>query len=263
MVPGQNLVLLALPGGVPGDIHRLVRQSRLCATHPALVAEVLAPAVEPGAISPCGLDDSANATVTAGKQPFDDAGLAVVVAKPDGRCVAPVGPNRLPEDPQARIRLLGAELRAPLERGVRLGHEPADRHRAADVTLAADPAPGLDDPLGKVGDLQHVLVGLGGQATHEVELHVAPAGRVGGSDGVDQVILGDHLVDHPAQALGAALGSERQARASPAPGQLVGQVDVEGVHPGRRQRKTGLGALIAIGEALGDLGDLGVVRAGQ
>ena len=173
---------------------------------------MLAPAVEAAAVAPHGLDDLADAAVTAREQALDDAGLAVVVAEPDGRAVALVGADRLAQLGQAGVGLLGAELRGPLERRVRLGHEAADRDGAADVAAARDLAAGLDDPLGELGDLEHVLVGLGGQAAHEVELHLAPAGAVGRGDGVDEVLLGDHLVDHLADALGPALGRERQAR---------------------------------------------------
>src|SRR5664280_3915385 len=112
---------------------------------------------------------------------------------------------------------------------MRFGDEPADRDGATDVTPAGDLSTGLDDPPGEVGDLKHVLVGLGGQAAHEVQLHLPPAGRVGRGDGVDQVVLADHLVDDLANALRAALGRERQAGTAPAAGQLVGQVDVEGI----------------------------------
>src|SRR5665647_653136 len=210
VVPGQNLVLLALPRREPGNIDGLFRQSRCGSTHPALVVEVFAPAIEPGTVTPCRLDDLADSTVTATQQPFDDSGLAIVVAESDGRCITLVGPDHVTQLLQPRVGLLGAELGAPLERCVGLGHEPADRHGATDVALTADPPPGLDDPLGQVGDLQHVLVGLGGQAAHEVQLHVAPAGGEGGSDGVDQVVLADRLVDHSANALGPGLGRERQ-----------------------------------------------------
>ena len=123
--------------------------------------------------------------------------------------------------------------------------------------------PGRDDLLGQVGDLQHVVVGLGRQAAHEVELHLPPPGGVGRGDGADQVFLGHHLVDDLADALAAALGCERQTGTATVAGELVGQVDVERVDAGRRQRQRGLGALVAVGEALGHRRDLAVVGAGQ
>src|SRR4051794_38124891 len=84
--------------------------------------------------------------------------------------------------------------------------DPADRHRAPDVLAAAGLPAGADDLDREVGDLQHVLVGLGRQTAHEVELHLLPAVGVGGGDGADEVVLGHRLVDHPADPLAAALG---------------------------------------------------------
>src|SRR3954465_3802773 len=46
VVPGQDLVLLALAGGVPVDVDALL----LRGLHPAVVGEVLAPAVEDAAV---------------------------------------------------------------------------------------------------------------------------------------------------------------------------------------------------------------------
>jgi hypothetical protein len=142
---------------------------------------------------------------------------------------------------------------------VRLGDEATDRHRAPDVIAATDLTAGLDDLLGQLGDLEDVLVGLGRQAAHEVELDLPPAGAIGRGDGVDQVVLGDHLVDDLADPLTAPFGGEGEAGSAAVAGELVGQVDVEGVDPGRRERQTHLGALVAIGQALGHLADLGVV----
>src|SRR5665647_1030281 len=64
MIPGQDLTLLTLAGGVPGNINRLVGESTQRTPHPTLIAEVLTPAVEPPAVTPRGLDDLADATVT-------------------------------------------------------------------------------------------------------------------------------------------------------------------------------------------------------
>jgi hypothetical protein len=80
-----------------------------------------------------------------------------------------------------------------------------------------------------VGDLEHVLVGLGGQATHEVELHLPPPLRVRRCDGPDQVVLADHLVDHPAQSFRTAFGGERQPGSPAVAGEFVREVDVERV----------------------------------
>ena len=57
-------------------------------------------------------------------------------------------------------------------------------------------------------DAAHVLVLLGGQADHEVELHLRPAAREDALGGFEQLLLGDVLVDHVAHALRAGLGRE-------------------------------------------------------
>ncbi len=151
----------------------------------------------------------------------------------------------------------------PLERRVRLRHEPADRHRAADVAGAGDVATGLDHLRRELGDLQHVLIGLRRQPAHEVELDLAPAGAVRGRDGPDQVLFADHLVDHAPQALGATLGREREAGPPAVARQFVGKRDVERIDACGRERQRGLRALVPIGESLRDVPDLAVVGGRQ
>src|ERR1019366_276507 len=119
VVPGQHLVLLTLASGEPGNVDRLVRPGDLGTTHQAGIAEVLAPAVEPGTVTPGRLDDLADTAVTAGQQSFDDAGLAIVIAETDGRGVPPVAPDRVAQHLQPRVGLRCAELGTPLERGMR------------------------------------------------------------------------------------------------------------------------------------------------
>ena len=66
-------------------------QRLLGGAHPAVVGEVLAPAVEAAAVAPDLLDDRADAAVAAREQALDDAGLAVVVAEADRAAVLLVG----------------------------------------------------------------------------------------------------------------------------------------------------------------------------
>src|SRR5690606_24032160 len=116
--------------------------------------------------------------------------------------------------------------------------------------------PRLDDLAGEVGDGEDVGVLLGGQPAHEVQLDLAPPRRVGRGDRADQVLFGDHLVDDPTHPLAAALGCEREPGAASVTGQLVGQLDIEGVDPGGGQREPGVGAFVTVREVLGDLADL-------
>src|SRR5690606_1724688 len=87
MVPGHDLVIGALAGGVPVEVDAGAGQCLRGCGLPALVGEVLAPAVEPGTVTPDLLEDPADATVASGEQSFDGAGLAVVVAETDRAAV--------------------------------------------------------------------------------------------------------------------------------------------------------------------------------
>ncbi len=118
---------------------------------------------------------------------------------------------------------------------MRLGDETADRDCDTDVAVTAGEPPRLDHLPGEIRDGEHVVVGLGGQAAHEVQLDLPPALGVGRADRTDQVIFADHLVDDLPQPFGAALGREREPAAPAVAGELVGECDVERVHPGRGQ----------------------------
>ncbi len=212
MVPGQHLVAVALAGGEPGQVDAV--QFGVGRGDPAGEGEVLGPAVEAAALAPDPLDDGADPAVAAREQTLDQRRLAVVVAHPDRAPERLVGVDGRAQLAQPVVDGLGIGLRGPLERRVRLGHEAADRDRAADVLVPGGLPAGPDDVVGHLGDLEDVLVGLGGQAAHEVELDLAPALGVRGRGGADQVVLADHLVDDAAQPLRAALGRERQAGAA-------------------------------------------------
>ena len=158
-----------------------------------------------------------------------------MVSHADGATKASVGANGLLEQCQTFVDDLCRGLGRPLERGVRFGDEPADADRAPDVLASRGLATGLDDVHGHVLDPQDVLVGLGGQPTHEVQLHLTPSVAEGRGHGVDEVLLGDLLVDDPAHPFRAALGSEGEPGSASVARELVGQVDVEGVDAGARQ----------------------------
>ncbi len=112
--------------------------------------------------------------------------------------------------PILRPELVDTVLAEPLERRVRLRHEPADRHRAARLLRVA--AADVDHVVRQLRDAQRVVVHLGRQAGEEIELHPPPTLRVRGVDRVVEVVLEDQLVDDPAQAPRARLGRERQTR---------------------------------------------------
>src|SRR4029079_1255033 len=93
VVPGQDLVVVALAGGVPVEVDAGAGQGALAGREPAGIGEVLAPAVEAAAVAPDVLDDPAQAAVAAGQQSLDRARLAVVVAETDGAAVPLVRPD--------------------------------------------------------------------------------------------------------------------------------------------------------------------------
>jgi len=109
--------------------------------------------------------------------------------------------------PDPFTALIDGELRLPLEGGVGLGHKGAD----PDIDLAASASVSVGLFFGLHCQLSNgvdVLHGLGRQADHEIELHDLPAQGEGVPAGVQQVLLGNTLVDDPAQALAAGLGGQ-------------------------------------------------------
>src|ERR1700712_4448795 len=116
VVPGQHLGVRPLPGGEPFEVDTGAGEPCLGRGDPAVVGEVLAPAVEPRAVAPDLLDDATHATVAAGQESFDDARLAVVVAEADGAAVLAVRAHLLAQLAQPLVGGLDVELRGPLER---------------------------------------------------------------------------------------------------------------------------------------------------
>src|SRR5204862_5332629 len=127
------------------------------------------------------------------------------------------------------------------------GHKTTDAYGAPDIPPPTDLSTGGDHSLCELRDCQHVLISFGRQPAHEVELDLPPALRVGSRNSANQVIFSDHLVDHFAHPLGAALGRESQSGAPSIAGQLVCKIDIERVHSGTWQRQRNVGALITIG----------------
>src|SRR5215207_427793 len=263
MLPGQHLGVVALARGVPVKIDSGAIQASLGATSPTLVREVLAPAVESAAIPPNCFDDRAHTAIAATQQSFDDARLPIVITEADRPAILPITTNRIPQLDQPRVHGFMITLRCPLERGMRFGHEATDAHCAADIAPTADSSTGSDHSLGELPNGEYVFVGLGRQATHEIQLDLPPAVRVRRRHGSDQILLSDHLVDHFAHPFGAALGREGKPGAPAVAGQLVGEVDVERVHPCAWQRERNVAALITISKLVSNLGNLGMITAGQ
>ena len=112
---------------------------------------------------------------------------------------------------------------------------------------------------GHAGDAEHVLVGLAGQADHEVQLEPGEPALERGPHGLVELRLVHALVDRVAQRLGARLGRERQRAAlvGGEPGEaLRRRVDAQ-----RRQRHAQAGAQLA--DARERLRDAAVVARAQ
>ena len=116
----------------------------------------------------------------------------------------------------AKHRLLAKDLvvgvhGAPLERRVGFRHVCGHADGDPRTPVALDPARHLERAGAGSHDLANVVVFLGGQPNHEVELHLVPSTREHALGGLHELLFGDVLVDDVAHALAAGLGRERQA----------------------------------------------------
>jgi hypothetical protein len=98
--------------------------------------------------------------------------------------------------------------------------------------------PVLVHPVGQVADGGHVLVGLGRQADHEIELHRVPTAAVDLLGHGHQVVVGDPLVDDRAHPVRGRLRREGEARL-PDGAHHVGEVHRKRVGPQTRQAHVG------------------------
>ena len=197
----------------PGLFERVVPQGEV---------EVLGPFLERAAGTPHVLDDRTHATVAPAHEALHRGGLGVVPAQGQ----APRRPRRVLQQAHLAAQLGHGVLAEPLERRVGLGHEAA--HRGGDGHVVVVAATDLGAGTGQTGDAEHVLVGLGGQADEEVQLHPPPALGEGGVDGGIEVLFPDELVDDLAHAPRPALGGEGEAGAAHLL-DLGGQAHGEGV----------------------------------
>ena len=133
---------------------------------PGVELELLVPRVEARAGLVSVLDHVAQRAVAARDHAFEPAALGVVHLE------AHVAVARaLPEHLLLALHGLMAVHLAPLERGVRLGHVGAHADHHARL-LADQTAADRRCLQARLDDAEHVFVLFGGQADHEVELHV-------------------------------------------------------------------------------------------
>ena len=253
--PGHQLVLFALAVGVKVR----VKTAFLEGLEPAVEGEILLPRGEVLALVPRRFDHPAKAPVAAGNDGLHIARVGIVPVVGDG-----FRQHILAQQLHAALVLLLGDLRLPLKRRVRLGHEPRGRDRDAHaaVLVARALAPGVHDVGRDLGNAEHILVRLGRKSQHEVELDRAVAAGKGAAAGGQQVLLGEILVDGVAQALRAGLGRKGQAGLSSLLQSLHERHgEVVGAQARQRQADMLLGCPLV--QIIQQLFQLSVVRGGQ
>src|SRR5262249_22815002 len=149
---------------------------------PPVEVEVLAPLLERATGAPDALDRATDATVTARRDAFGERRARVVPLHLRARSLA-----RVAQEADLAAELVDTVPPEPLERRLRLRHEPTDRHGRAGL-LAVLPAD-LGDALCELGDAERVVVHLGRQAGQEVELHAPPTLRVRRIDRAVEIVF--------------------------------------------------------------------------
>jgi hypothetical protein len=128
--------------------------------------------------------------------------------------------------------------------------------------LGVEGEPRLHRAQREIGDGADVVVALGRQADHEVQLDVVPAALVGLARHAEQLLVGDPLVDERPQPGRGRLGGKRQASAADV-GDHVCQLDGERVQPQARQRDADPLGRGPLDDMLDHLADVGVVTRRQ
>ena len=174
------------------------------------------------------------------------------------------GVDGLPQHLHPALVFLPGNLGLPLEGGVGLGDKVRGGNRDTDATLLVGGGltPGVHHPGGHVGDAQHVLVGLRGQAQHEIQLHGAVTAGKGGVAALEQVVQGHIFINDITQTLGARLGGEGEAGFA-ALGQALHQRHGEVVRPQAGQGEIHMPLLAEVLQAVTQLRQGRVVAGGQ
>ena len=131
-------------------------------------------------------------------------------------------------------------------------HEPA-------LFAAGRLVPRPDDLVRKLRDADHVLIRLGRQAQHKIQLHAVPPAGEGRGARLQNFLLGHVLVDRVAQALRPGLGRKRQAAFSHLL-HLHHELAREIVRAQRRKRQIDLARRAVIQESVCKRFQLRVVR---
>ena len=169
-----------------------IQPALLKGLQPAVQREILLPRIQLGALAPRRLQHLAHPAVATGQHSLQKAGVGVVPVIGDG-----FGLDGLPQQGHPPLILLLGDLRLPLKGRMGLGNEPrcGDGDADAPVFIAGTLPPCMHDTGRHIGNAQHVLVGLRGQAQHEVQLHSVVAPGKSRAAGLKQILLGDIFID--------------------------------------------------------------------
>ncbi len=256
VVEGQRLLLALLAVGEEFQADAVLGFASRERVAPDLEAEVLGPAVEPLAVSISVQDRGRESPVAERQRALERTLPRVVRLEVQVLEAAPQPAQLVPEQALPALRLRVGDHRVPLEGCERLRAEGGD----ADVDLRPRilPAPAAQRLRRELDDGAHVLVALGGQADHEVELHQVPAGFEDGVDGVEEILFGVALVDHPPHPFGGGLRRDGEAALAHAL-DLRGQVGAHRLGAQGRQRDADVLGAELVEEVLQHAVDAGVV----
>jgi len=208
-----------------------IQTGRCNGTGPGFIGAIqrLEPGVHPGTCAPGRLDHGCQTSVAAPHEILH--GRETDIGEVEAHTTqSPSGvPQQLLASDEFRRRHA-----VPLKRRVRLRREIAD----GDVEAQAPqiPATLLQHPAG-LGNAEHIGIRLPRKTDHEIELDLAIAVLHRRSDPLQQVVIGQPLVDDVAQALRACFRREGQPRLAGAT-KNVGNVLIKAIHPlaGQLQR---------------------------
>ena len=195
---------------------------------PQIELQPLIPRVEARAVLPRALEHVAEGAIAAREDALQHARRRVVRAQRH-RAVRPGG---VLEDPLLARHLVEAVHRAPLKGRVRLGHVDAHAHSDLGAALRG-PLADLHRAHARLDDAANVVVVLGGQADHEVELHLGPPAREHALRRLEELLLGNVLVHDVAHALRSSLRREGEPRRANAL-DLVEEIRLQAVSAQRR-----------------------------
>ena len=204
MVPGESAIhgnrAQPLGSGNAGLVLPFVERFT-----PEVPTKLLVPAVEARALPPGDLHQPRRPDVAPRQDAFEMADPLVVRLQPEA-----VGAGALPQQRLLAGDLFHRVLGAPLEGGVRLRHMTGNGHRDAHAALG-EAVPDAARLPPHVGDAQHIVVLLGRETDHEVQLRPVPAAREHPPAGLVDVLFADILVHDIAHPLRAGFGGEGEA----------------------------------------------------